>query len=261
MKKEQQFGYSMGVVPFLKQVRLVWIVISAGSVAAASAMWYVGRFGREFAESCGFCGLDVFFFCLGNYPEEWGEIWMPDHYLIALLPFLVLMQQLIFYVDSNLCERIYYISFRRGNMWKQAVHDFKRIIFIIVSWLFFWEWTEKIIFSFLYGWTENSFFIGHGLTLAEEFVFLDCVILRQVIILLLASIVVYGIMLWAGLVWGAVVMTGTVITTVFLGFTGIDSPFALNAISTQAGKPLTILLILLLILLSGRKHMKKMYLK
>lgn len=244
----------------MKQIRLLRLVVSAGSTALLSVLWYGIRFGREFAESCEFCGLDVFFFCLGNYPKDWGKVWIPDHYVIASLPFLFLMEQLIAYVDTTSLERIYYISFRRGNMWKQAVYDFKRVLFMIWSWLFVWEWTEKILFSFLYGRTESSFFIGKGFTPAEEFIFLNGMILRQVLLLLFIFLFVYGILFWAGLFWATVLMAGAVIAMVLLGFARTYSPFVLSTISAQIEKPLILFGILLLILFAGRKYMKKLYL-
>lgn len=261
MKKQQQFLYKTGILLFLRQVCLLRIIVSSWAVAAISVIWYTVRFGSEFAELCEFCGLDVFFFCLGNYSKEWGEIWVTDHYLIAALPFLVLTQQLIFYMDSNSCERIYYVGFRRGNMWKQAIHDFVRIKFIILSWLFCWAWTEKTIFSFLYGWTENSYFLGNGITLKEEFAFLCCMILRQAIIVAVCFLFAYGMIFAIGLVWAAVAMIGVVMSLLLLGFSGINSPFVLNAVSAQTGKPLIVLIVLLLIIFLCRKYIKRIYFK
>ena len=256
-----QFRYKRDIILFLKQIRLFWIVFSAGSTAAVTVIWYMIRFGEEFTKNCGFCDLDVFFFCLGNYPEEWENIWMADHYLIAILPFLILVLQLIFYVDINSCERMYYISFRRINLWKQTLHDFVGIAFIIVSWLFCFEQSEKAVFSFLYGQTGKSLFIGKVLSPGEEFLFLNCMIIRQAVVLVLFFIFAYGILFKFSLVWSATVMIGAVAASFLLGFTGCDSPFVLNAISTNIRLPLFGLLIMLLIVFSDRKYLKYIYLE
>ena len=253
--------YAMNsVVTFLKQVRLFWIVFSAGA-SAVSVMWYVIRFGDEFTKNWGFCGLDVFFFCLGNYPQEWGDIWIADHYLIVIFPFLILIQQLISYVDVSSCERIYYISFRRAKLWKQALHDFAGSMFIIVSWLFCFELTEEVAFSLLYGPAEHSFFLGRSLNTKEELIFLGCMVIRQAAVLLLIFICVYGMLFKLGLVWSAAAMVGAVAAILLMGFTGMDSPFILNVVSTHMEKPLFILLVMLLIVFSRRKYLKYIYME
>lgn len=161
------------MLSFLKQVRMLRIILYAESAAIISVLWYGIRLGEDFTRSNGFTGLDVFLFCLGNYPEKWEGAWMPDHYLIVAFPFLLLMQQLISYTDTNSRGRIYYIGFRRERGWRQAVYDGKRMLFLITSWLIFWEVTESVLFHFLYGNGRESFFLQNRITESVELFLLE----------------------------------------------------------------------------------------
>lgn len=248
------------MLSFLKQVRMLRIILYAESVAVISVLWYGIRLGEDFTRSNGFTGLDVFLFCLGNYPEKWEGAWMPDHYLIVAFPFLLLMQQLISYTDTNSRGRIYYIGFRRESGWKQAVYDGKRMLFLITSWLIFWEVTESVLFHFLYGNGRESFFLQNRITESVELFFIGRMILRQIVVLLIISLLVYGIQFWLGTLWAAVFMTGAVSGSILLGFSGSGSAFAVNSISNSIRGPLLFLLLLLLLVFMGKKYLKTLYL-
>lgn len=85
-------------------------------------------------------------------------------------------------------------------------------------------------------------------------------ILRQIVVLLIISLLVYGIQFWLGTLWAAVFMTGAVSGSILLGFSGSGSAFAVNSISNNIKGLLLFLLLLLLLVFMGKKHLKKLYL-
>lgn len=245
---------------FLKQVRIVKLFLAAGVAALISVFWYVNRFGEAFSTIYDFSGLDSIFFICGNYPKGMEAGLMPDHYLMAMLPFILLAEHLISYVDTNTCERIFYICLRRKKLWKQAGHDLVRILFIVFAWMACYQAVLGTVLGCLYGWSGVSYFVERSLAVGDTVNLLCLFTLRQMFILFSVAMIIYGIQLWLGGSWSAIVMIGMVSAMVLMVFSGADFPFLLNLRSFRLAEPLLLLILILAGIVFLRKYLWKIYL-
>lgn len=252
--------WSVTAIMFLKQVRIGKMILTVGIAAFISSFWYVKRFGEPISSVYGFTGLDSLFFFCGNYPKEMETGLIPDHYLMAMLPFIILAEHLISYVDTNICERIFYICLRRKKLWRQAVHDFRRIGFIVFGWMICYQALLEMILSCLYGGSGVSYFLNNTLTAGQGFGLAFVFALRQSIILVSISVIGYVVQLWAGSVWAAIVMIGSTAAMLLTVFSGTKIPIMLNLCSFQMAEPMILLALILAGIVFLRKYFLKIYL-
>lgn len=245
----------------LKEIKLLSLSLSAVFSALVISAWYIMNRGGVFAEEYHFCGIDALFSVFGNYPEEVDTRFLWDHYLLILLPFIILIKHIISYIQVNTCDILYYLCLRRSNVHKQFVIDVMRIAVSIFWYMFVLVIMMEMILGYLYGWSGQSYFIGTSITYWGTVLLLFQYVLRQCVILCVVSIAVYIIQLRYNGIWAAIIGISCIGIFVLLDLK--EAPNIIHFVSVKCNiiGMISMILILILYLLSYRKKFMKLYFK
>ena len=209
----------------------------------------------------GLNGLDTFFLFCGNYPREIQNNFIPDHYVMAILPYVILIEQLVFYVDRNTCEGIFYICLRRRTLWKQAVHDLVRIGVLVFVWLICYQVLLGSIFFYFYGTGGVSCLLQQEFSTGQLYWLLLLFSFRQSVIFFILASIAYLILLRLGSSCAVILLIGLSAAMVLTVFSGAKISFALNLCSFQMAGPVILLLLVWGGIACLRKHLLEIYLR